>query len=199
MKWLGRVSTVVMLAVLGWLGAHIYWRVSAPESVRPSAQMETDAQRAQQSIAGRHLFGVHIANNAGSTTIPSDIKLNGAIAADKPGQRAYALLSIEGKPTQLVREGEDIAPGITLQRVEARQVSIVRGGQPITLRLPERGKAAETNKPGGTLPAAVAYTPPAPAAAPPSLAPPPVQAAPSPTEPAIPTRRRNRRSTADDT
>ncbi|MBI5921964.1 MAG: hypothetical protein HY847_09950, partial [Betaproteobacteria bacterium] len=53
LKWLGRMSAVLMLAVLGWLGAGIYWSLSAPEDVRPSAQMETDAQRAQQAIAGR--------------------------------------------------------------------------------------------------------------------------------------------------
>ena len=198
LKWFGRMSTVLMLMVLGWLGANIYWRLSAPESVRPSAQMETDAQRAQQAIAGRHLFGVHVLASTGTATTPSDIKLNGAIAADKPGQRAYALLSIEGKPSQLVREGEDLAPGITLQRVETRQVSLLRGGQTITLRLPETGKPSDPNKPAGVLPAAIAEAPPRPSVTP---APPPAQAAPAvtPSEPSTPSsRRRNRRSTSDD-
>jgi hypothetical protein len=210
LKWFGRMSTVLMLMVLGWLGANIYWRLSAPESVRPSAQMETDAQRAQQAIAGRHLFGVHVLASTGTATTPSDIKLNGAIAADKPGQRAYALLSIEGKPSQLVREGEDLAPGITLQRVETRQVSLLRGGQTITLRLPETGKPNDPNKPAGIIPAVIAEAPPnvgQPATqpsviAPPKVvAPPPVQAAPAvtPSEPSTPSsRRRNRRSTSDD-
>jgi hypothetical protein len=193
LKWFGRMSTVLMLMVLGWLGANIYWRISAPENVRPSAQMETDAQRAQQAIAGRHLFGVHVVASTGTAATPSDIKLNGAIAADKPGQRAYALLSIEGKPSQLVREGEDLAPGITLQRVETRQVSLMRGGQTITLRLPETGKPADPNKPAGVLPAAIAEAPPRP-----SVTPPPIQAAPAVTPPDPATRRRNRRSTSDD-
>lgn len=213
LKWFGRMSTVLMLMVLGWLGANIYWRLSAPENVRPSAQMETDAQRAQQAIAGRHLFGVHVVASTGTATTPSDIKLNGAIAADKPGQRAYALLSIEGKPSQLVREGEDLAPGITLQRVETRQVSLLRGGQSVTLRLPETGKPSDPNKPGAN-PTAIAEaqphnltppnagqpaTQPSVIAPPKVVAPPPIQAAPaaSPVDPA--TRRRNRRSTSDDT
>ena len=193
-----------MLALLGWLGADIYWTVSAPESVRPSALMETDLQKAQQAIAGRHLFGVYVMASSPQSA-PSDIRLNGAIAADKPGQRAYALLSIEGKPSQLVREGEDLAPGITLKRVEARQVELLRGGQTLTLRLPESGKASTPGAAG---------TPPAPPAAPliASTPPPPVEppqaptvtpvAAPTVTLPPsstpLPRRGRNRRSTEDD-
>lgn len=190
-----------MLALLGWLGADIYWSMSAPESVRPSALMETDLQKAQQAIATRHLFGVYIAASSPQTA-PSDIRLNGAIAADKPGQRAYALLSIEGKPSQLVREGEDLAPGITLKRVEARQVELLRGGQTLTLRLPESGKAqTEANKAApGTTASTVAEAPPAVVAAPTVQAvpvpAPQVQATPLPPAPA---RRRNRRNANDDT
>ena len=116
MTWVGRAAAVVMLALLGWLGASIYWTLSAEDGTRPSAQLETDANKAQQAIAARHLFGVHVVASAPSSA-PSDIRLNGAIAAQKPGQRAYALLSIEGKPTQLVREGDEVAPGITLKQV----------------------------------------------------------------------------------
>jgi hypothetical protein len=118
-----------MLALLGWLGADIFWTLNAPESASPSAPMETDAQRGAQSI------GVHVA--AAAAAAPSNIRLNGVIAGERPGQRAYALITLEGKPAQLVREGEELAPGITLQRVLARQVELMRGGQSQTLALPE--------------------------------------------------------------
>lgn len=87
--------------------------------------METDAQRGAQSI------GVHVA--AAAAAAPSNIRLNGVIVGERPGQRAYALITLEGKPAQLVREGEELAPGITLQRVLARQVELMRGGQSQTL------------------------------------------------------------------
>lgn len=215
LPWVGRISAVLMLALLGWLGADIYWSMNAPESVRPSALMETDLEKAQQAIAGRHLFGVYVVANAPASA-PSDIRLNGAIAADKPGQRAYALLSIEGKPSQLVREGEDLAPGITLKRVEARQVELLRGGQTLTLRLPESGKAGAAGAPGTpgtTNPTNPANLPPAPPAGMAAEAPPAVVAAPAVQTVPVPapqvqpgplpqdrsSRRRNRRNANDDT
>ena len=209
LPWLGRLAAVVMLGLLGWLGAGIYWTLSAPESVRAGAQMETDLQKAQQAVAGRHLFGVYVV--ASATSSVSDIRLNGAIAGQKPGQRAYALLSIEGKPSQLVREGEELAPGIKLQRVEARQVELLRGGQSQTLTLPENSKPPTDA--GKALPAP---PPPAPAPEPPKAAAEPVPAAAAaivvpaspkaatvtsavpPSAPPLPRRSRPRRSTEDD-
>lgn len=199
-QWLGRMSAVLMLALLGWMGANIYWTLNAPESVRPSAQMETDVQKAQQAIAGRHLFGVYVAASS-PVSAPSDIKLNGAIAADKAGQRAYALLSIEGKPSQLVREGEDLAPGITLKRVDTRQVELQRGGQSVILRLPESNKAP--GKGGTPENAALIAASPAPVVEAPKVEAPKVEipkVEPSPPPPAAaPARGRTRRNSSDDT
>jgi len=138
MPWLGGAAALLMLALLAWLAANIFWTLSAPESRRPSAAIETDLQRVLPALTERHLFGVH--QVAASSSAPSNIRLNGVIAAQRPGHSAYALLVIEGKPAQLVREGEEIAPGITLQRVLARQVEILRGGQPQILSLPESAK-----------------------------------------------------------
>lgn len=140
LPWLGRAAALVMLAVLAWLGANIFWTLRAPESARPSALIETDLQRALPAITGRHLFGIYADAASAPASAPTNIRLNGVIAAQKPGQRAYALLTIEGKPAQLVREGEEISPGITLQRVLARQVELLRGGQTQTLALPQSGK-----------------------------------------------------------
>jgi len=139
MPWLGRAASIAMLALLAWLGADIYWTLSAAESPRPVTSVETDPQRALQAISTRHLFGVAPAGPAVSSA-PADIRLNGAIAAQHPGQRAYAVLVVEGKRPQVVREGEDVLPGITLQRVMSRQVELLRGGQTQILSLPERGK-----------------------------------------------------------
>ena len=194
MRWLGRMAALVMLAVLGWLGADIYWTVNAPESVVPSAQMETELQKVQQALTARHLFGVYVVASA-TASAPSDIRLNGVIAAEKAGQRAYALLSLEGKPAQLVKEGEQVAPGITLQRVLPRQVELLRGGQPLTLTLPETSKtpaeAAKAAAPGAPAPSGS----PAQSSAPPAT----LTTLPAPpTPPAPPARRKTRRIATDD-
>lgn len=157
MPWLGGMAALIMLALLAWLGASIFWTLTAPETVRPSAPIDTDPQRTVPALTERHLFGVYLVATPASA--PSNIRLNGVIAAQQPGHRAYALLMIEGKPAQLVREGDEIAPGMTLQRVLPRQVEILRGGQTQTLSLPESAKpaidaakAAFENKPAAVEP-----------------------------------------------
>lgn len=138
-SWLGRLAALIMLGMLAWLGASIFWSLSTTETSRPTALIETDPQLAALSIATRHLFGVALTSTALASP-PVDIRLSGAIAAQRKGERAFALLAIEGKPPQLVREGEEVAPGVTLQRVMPRQVELLRGGRTQILTLPERGK-----------------------------------------------------------
>jgi len=139
--WLGRLATLLMLALLAWVCAGVYWSLSAPATPRPATGLETDPQRVVQAIASRHLFGMAAANApAAATRGPVDFRLNGIIAAQAQGKPAYAILVPEGKPAQLVREGEEVAPGITLQRVLPREVELSRGGQTQTLSLPDRGK-----------------------------------------------------------
>lgn len=138
MPWLGGAAMLLMLALLAWLGANIFWTFTAPQSARPSAPIETDLQRILAELTERHLFGVHVV--AAPVTAPSSIRLNGVIAAQRPGHPAYALLVVDGKPPQLVREGDEIVAGVVLQRVEARQIEILRAGQTQILVLPESGK-----------------------------------------------------------
>ncbi len=141
--WLSRLATLAMLALLGWLGAGIFWSLTAPETARPATSMETDPQRAVQAIASHHLFGnapVASAASGAAASGPADIRLTGAIAAQQEGGQAFAILVIEGKPPQLVREGAEVMSGVTLQRVMPRQVELLRNGQTQILTLPEHGK-----------------------------------------------------------
>lgn len=142
LPWFGRLATLLMLGLLAWLGATIFWTLSAPEMLQPSIAREIDPQRAVQSIVNRHLFGVAPLGNApGAAGNFSDIRLIGAIAAQAANKQAFAILSVEGKPPQVVRQGEEVTQGITLQRVMPRQVELLRGGQSQLLTLPERGKS----------------------------------------------------------
>jgi type II secretory pathway component PulC len=138
MPWLGHLATILALALLAWLCASIYWALSARATPSATPGLDTDPQRTAQTLASRHLFGVTTAPVTNTATIaPSDLRLNGVIAAQSAGQSAYALIAVEGKPAQVVREGDEIAPGITLQRVHAREVELLRNGQPQTLPLPQ--------------------------------------------------------------
>lgn len=138
-SFLGRVASVLFLALFAWLCAQIFWAVKTPLAQAVAQRWETDGARAAQGLAGRHLFG-QAALAPVAMAAPTDIRLSGVIAAQVPGEVAMAFLALDGKPPQVVREGEDVAPGIQLQKVLPRQVELLRAGQVQTLDLPERGK-----------------------------------------------------------
>lgn len=157
--WLGRLAAVTMLAVLAWTGANIFWTLTTANTLAPlqasTNTLETDPRKAAQLVVARHVFGEVAAVAAVVAEAPTDIRLSGIIAAQRPGQTAMAILALEGKPAIAVREGEEFAPGLTLQRVQERQVELLRGSQTQILGLPEPNKSAsQPGKP--TLPQAAA-------------------------------------------
>lgn len=140
--WMGRLATLLMLALLAWVGATVFWALRAPEMPPPWIVRESDPQRAMQLIVNRHLFGIASTSNApGAAASFANVRLLGVMAAQSRGKPAFAILSVEGKPSQLVREGAEVTPGIVLQRVMPREVELMRGGQSQLLTLPERGKS----------------------------------------------------------
>lgn len=144
LPWLGHLASGLMLMLLAWLCASIYWTLTLPAATRPATALETDPQRLAQAIGARHLFGIADSANStnGADTVSSasgELRLIGLIAAQKDHQPAYALIAIAGSPPEVVREGNEVAPGIVLQRVLAREATLLRNGQPLTLPLPERG------------------------------------------------------------
>lgn len=126
---------VAMLAVLAWLGAHIFWTLSAEESPAPPMALETEPRRAAQTVVARHPFGEVASGPVVVTAI--DIRLTGVIAAQRQGEAGMAFLVLEGKTPMAVREGAEVAPGIVLHRVLPRQVELARGAQIQILTLPE--------------------------------------------------------------
>ena len=127
-----------MLALLAWLCTSIFWTLSASETLPPAMAMETEPQRAAQLVATRHLFGEAVSGDAATASV--DIRLSGVIAAQQAGSAALAFLSLDGKTATAVREGDEVAPGITLSRVLPRQVELSRGGRTQILTLPQRSK-----------------------------------------------------------
>ncbi len=137
MPWLGHLATVVALALLAWLCATLYWSFTTASSPAIARSIDTNPQHTVQVLTSRHLFGISTAPAPLAASAPSDLRLSGVIAAQSEGQPAYALIVVEGKPAQVIREGAEVAPGITLKRVLAREVELLRNGQPQTLTLPQ--------------------------------------------------------------
>lgn len=143
LPWAGRLATVVVLAILAWLGAGIFWSITTPVSGEPSVAVDTDPARAAQAVASRHIFGEApaLAPQAVATGTAASTKLLGVVAPSGKGQAGIAILSLQGKPAAALREGDEIAPGVTLHRVLTRSVEINENGATYVLNLAERGKS----------------------------------------------------------
>lgn len=162
--WLGHLATALMLVLLAWLCASIYWSLALSGTGRPPLALEDDPLRLAQAINTHRLFGLagetHLHLAAGKhgvsgksgaadtlSTATGELRLTGAIAAAEhehadqaaatDRQAAYALITIEGGSPVVVREGDEVVPGIVLRRVQPRSVELLRNGVPTTLSLPD--------------------------------------------------------------
>ncbi len=142
LPWLGKLATLAIIALLAWLGARLFWNLTAPATPEPAMVVNTDPSGVAQMIAARHLFGEAPAQGATGEVANSvaNLKLHGVVAPARRGQIAIAIFSSQGKPAVAVRVGEEIRPGVTLRRVLPGSVEIDQGGQIRLLTLPERGK-----------------------------------------------------------
>ena len=133
-----------MLAILAWMGTNIFWTLTTKTVMPPPMVLETEPQQAAQTLVGRHLFG-EVASGEAAAVTSLDIRLTGVIAAQQPGKTAMAFLAFEGKPALAIREGDEVAPGIKLGRVQPGQVELVRGGRTQILMLPDKS-SSQPNK-----------------------------------------------------
>ncbi len=136
--WLGGLASLAMMAVLALMGTNLFWTLTTKVTLPPAMTLETDPQRAAQATISRHILGESAGIEA--TAAAMDIRLTGVIAARDKGKPAMAFLSVDGKPAVPIREGNEVVPGITLNRVLPGQVELLRGGRPMTVTLPQRNK-----------------------------------------------------------
>jgi len=142
LPWTGRLATLLVVVLLAWLGARVFWTFTTPVVAEPAIAVETDPSRVAQTVAAKHLFGeapVQAIRITGSTGA-AGAKLFGVVAQSGKGQPGIAIVSVQGKPAIAVREGDEIVPGVIVQRVQARSVEISQGGAIQTLTLPDPGK-----------------------------------------------------------
>ena len=149
--WLGRLTAVLMLGLLAWLGAHIFWDLATPATPAPAVFIDTDVARISKAITARHIFGdAQPAPSAGKVSLQhgglASLKLHGVIAPENSGYRtgtqALGFISVEGRPAVAFRVEQEILPGVTLRRVLKNSVEILQDGKVERLNMPERGKTS---------------------------------------------------------
>lgn len=137
--WSGRLATAMAAVLAAWLATAGFWRWAAPQHASPPVLAEADPTRAAEQVVDRHLFGEAAIGSIGVAEAPVasslSYRLIGAITATREGNGS-ALLASDGRPTLVVAEGKEIAPGVVLKRVSPQQVEILRNGTLEILRLP---------------------------------------------------------------
>lgn len=126
------VVTLAAMTLLVRVLAYWTWVVLAPA---PEASAPTSPALAMTGVAAPALFGHASARDADHVPTRLAITLLGTVVASA-GRQGHALVQLGGQPSFVVREGERLAPGITLLEVGSDQIVLERAGQRETLAWP---------------------------------------------------------------
>jgi general secretion pathway protein C len=127
------VSFVLFLALCASATAWVLpWLRPAPRAVAVAAAPEPVTNVADLRSAST-LFGAPKA----SAPVAANYALKGVMAARKAGE-SLVLISADGKPTQAVREGAEVVPGVTVKEVHPQYVLLSEAGREKRVELPNK-------------------------------------------------------------
>ena len=130
---LAKLATALLICVLAWQLAGIFWQLLTPA---PRVTSATVVATSGDWERARGLFGDEGAATASSANT-SGIRLRGVYAADGNTLSA-AVVNNGGKRDIAVRLGEEIEKGVTLAAVEPDYIEISRGGARERIELDRR-------------------------------------------------------------
>lgn len=115
-----------------------YWEMQLfKPPVRPVAAPPQTVQVAPRLDAAAALFG-----GRPTIAVASNFQLKGVVVAGNAAE-SIAILAAGGKPAQVVKTNEEVAPGIKVTEVHPRYVLLSEGGVVKRVELPEdmKGRA----------------------------------------------------------
>jgi type II secretory pathway component PulC len=124
-------ATLVLLAIVC---AYWFWIFAAPTGSAAVEPLTTATTRPLDAIRRARLFGEG-AGVATAAPVRTDLVLRG-ISASKNG--GLAVIALDRSRTVTVRSGDEIAPGILLERVLHDHVIVVQNGMTQRIELPQR-------------------------------------------------------------
>ena len=135
------LATAAALALLACVLAYWTWIGLAPRAeLRAQSAAKPPRVEAAYELFGRSERAASAASGAALTLL--------GVAARRGGTRGHAVLRVDGTRTVVVREGDEIAPGVSLVEVHADHVVLDRNGARETLAWPTpRGNVAGAKKP----------------------------------------------------
>lgn len=132
---LSLLATAALLALLAVLCAHWFWIFAAPVNSVPVEPLRADTGRSIETLRNARLFGEAVAAPASSSQTRTDLVLRG-ISASRSG--GMAVIALDRNRVVTVKAGEEIAPGIRLERVYGDHVIVVQNGTSQRIELPQR-------------------------------------------------------------
>lgn len=133
--WTARAAAGAVLAGAAVVGAHWFWKFAAPSpSVIGSAV--APAARPLESIVAAGIFGTAPTVHATAATLgASELHLRGISSTRRGGM---AVIAVDKGRTVTAAVGEEIVPGVKLDKVHPDHVIVTRAGIPQRLELPQR-------------------------------------------------------------
>lgn len=132
--WLVRLLNSVLLVLAAIMCAHWFWIFAAPVVTASIEAPLAEAARSAALIQRAHLFGA-TANAPQVAAVRTDLALRGIYASRDGGM---AVIALDRGRMVTVRAGEEIAPGIKLERVLRDHVLVNQGGITQRIELPQR-------------------------------------------------------------
>jgi hypothetical protein len=140
------LAAFVGLVVLAFVLAYWSWRATGPAPDVPA--LPQDDGRWAATLASSHFFGSEpLAPPAEAQTASAQLQPLGIIA--QPDGGGYALIRLPDRTTRLFSVGDEVVPGVTLERVDNDQVSFRSAERTSVVAL--RGGATASTPPAASL------------------------------------------------
>jgi len=128
---------LAMLGALGWQGQAFYRQMTSAGAASQAAATATDTAPARDRNTGKALDALFGGSDAGATgdhppgaELPEstlDIQVSAIFFVGTPGSSSVILE--DGDKTLMLRPGEEVRAGVTLEGVEARRITLKRNGK----------------------------------------------------------------------
>ena len=137
MKRWSLVATFVLFIAACVSAAYWAMQLFKPPVRTVAAPPQTTVQTAPRLDAAAALFG-----GRPTIAVASNFQLKGVVVAGNAAE-SIAILAAGGKPAQVVKTNEEVAPGIKVTEVHSRYVLLSEGGVVKRVELPEdmKGRA----------------------------------------------------------
>ena len=130
-----RVLQATLLLLILWFAAGALWKMVTPVPLALVPGGSLSATDTANSVSSAHLFGRAETTTGEAAPAPTSSIVVRGLLAGQTKQKPVAILVVDNKPPVTVAEGNEIAPGMKLDRVYSDRIDVLTayGRQTIAL------------------------------------------------------------------